>query len=221
MSRSQLRRILREAEYWEADPPSHLGRFAFAPQRSKEGVPHESNLPVESRLLRGIRDYIISAERSISPDALDALLDVLRSKEYPDVFLQPTPDTMVFRGMHLGDEAMGQLARAMGMDPEDEGYGTPGVKYPVSFTFKPLTGRIATSWSRSMESAEEFTDNTDYSSDRVFGVVLSARAGDNPGKLLDLERIYKIADRMDFSPEREVMGFGDIRVSGLTIVYIA
>ena len=214
----QLRRIVREASYWEADPPSHLGRFAFAPQREEQGIPPEENLPVEDRILHDLQQYIKTSGRDPSPEAVDALLRILESGEYPDVFLRPDRDDALYRGMSLGEEAMGRLAAAMGMDIDDL---EEGGEYPVSFAFKPLPGRVATSWSLSRESAEEFTDNTDYSSDLVYGVLLGARAGDNPGRLLDLDVLYGVTGMRAYRPEREVMAFGDVKVSGVTIVYIA
>jgi hypothetical protein len=208
--------MVRESSYWEADPPSHLGRFAFAPQRAGQGVPPEENLPVEDRILKDLKQYIFSSGRDLS-QAVDTLLRILESGEYPDVFIRPDRDAALYRGMSLGDEAMGRLASAIGMDIEDL---EEGGEYPVSFTFKPLPGRVATSWSLSREAAEEFTDNTDDSSDRVFGILLGAWAGDNPGRLLDLDELYGITDMKTFRPEQEVVGFGDIRVSGITVVYI-
>jgi hypothetical protein len=209
---------VREASYWEADPPSHLGRFAFAPQREEQGIPPEENLPVEDRILHDLQQYIKTSGRDPSPEAVDALLRILESGEYPDVFLRPDRDDALYRGMSLGEEAMGRLAAAMGMDIDDL---EEGGEYPVSFAFKPLPGRVATSWSLSRESAEEFTDNTDYSSDLVYGVLLGARAGDNPGRLLDLDVLYGVTGMRAYRPEREVMAFGDVKVSGVTIVYIA
>lgn len=216
----QLRRIVCEASYWEADPPSHLGRFAFAPQREEQGIPPEENLPVEDRILHDLQQYIKTSGRDPSPEAVDALLRILESGEYPDVFLRPDRDDALYRGMRLGEEAMGRLAAAMGMDIDDL---EEGGEYPVSFAFKPLPGRVATSWSLSRESAEEFTDAPAgrKSPEREFGVLLGAWAGDNPGRLLDLDVLYGVTGMRAYRPEREVMAFGDVKVSGVTIVYIA
>lgn len=227
MTKAQLQRLIAEAgsvyaprgtsKYYSADPPSHLGRIAFAPQRSHRGVPAEVNLPVEDKLLRDLRQYITYSGSDLDGDAVGLLRKIIAKDEYSDVIVEPSSDAILYRGLVLPETAADKLASSMGLELSDL---EEGERYDAGFVFHPWEGIAATSWTASERVARSFASRPQYGrrpGERTYAVVLEARAADNKDRFLDLSVLYEVTGLQAYDHEQEVMGFGDIRVSGVFV----
>lgn len=209
-----------EATYEPKAPPdSPLGKYAFSPQRQMQTrpPPMERNTPVESALLRSIRNHF-RGERSLTRQQASMVLDFIRDGLYPDVF-RAAPDGTYYRGMLLDVyelEAMGiDITR---MDPDAKKQEMSG-----NFEIKPLDDRFSSSWSSSFEVAENFSlGKGAMGRTNLYAVVFAASIADNPGKFLDAEGFYGVDldDFDDFSDEKEVIGLGTIWANRVEMVRI-
>lgn len=217
---NDLIRIISENVYI-ADPPSSLGRVAFSPQRQHEdGVPFEENLTIEQEILDEIENYIKVSGSSLSANISQTILNIIESNEYNDVILRPKSNEYIFRGLALSQENMEDICDQIGLNIDEL---DAGEEYNGRFYFKPLPGILTTSWTKVMRVAEEFSwipGHTIRPEGKTYGIVLAAKAGDNPGKFLDLQRLYRIARSTDYREESEAIGFGDIKIDGFVIIDI-
>lgn len=219
----QLRRIVRTLveKVYIAQPPSVLGRVAFAPQRSwEDGVPPEDNLPVEDKLLEELQDYIWLSGGNLDDEAVEVLRRVMSRDEYGDVIIEPPPGATIYRGLALSEAAMEELCEEAGLDIGEMAAST---NHRAAFEFSPKPGIETTSWTTDRNVALDFARNPNHmrhSKKKTYNVVLVARAGDNPDRFLDLRRIYHVAKSARYDHEAEVIGFGRIRVSEVQVVGI-
>lgn len=205
-------------DYYEADPPSSLGRIAFAPQRKNRGIPHEDNLPAEQKLVDDLREYINQAGKDLSDDSVKILLDILKNDTYSDVILEPSPSSLLYRGILVSEKLMEKICEDAGIDINDIGRGA---EYRVDYVFQPKKGFTATSWTSYEKIAEDFTINPSLAYDiggNVYGIVMTAKASDNPDKFLDLQKLYDISNTSNYAREEETVAFGDIKINKISIV---
>ena len=202
-------RLLREAEskWAEETPDEALGAVAFGEERPKEmGVSKEPDTEEETEVFRSLRDHMVD-DTPMSPRAVAVLRDLVSRGKYPATLAEPPPHSLVHRGMAVSSE---WLAQAIGRDPdelEDSG------KLEVSVTLAPRGKRTVTSWSTSRGSASQFSATKTATPELDVSLLVTARAGDNPGVLLalprevyDLKGIYGSA----YPSEAEVIALGPV-----------
>jgi hypothetical protein len=207
----------RKKPYYEADPPSILGKIAFAPQRSGDGVPSEDNLDLENSMIKDFNEYINTSGRDLDAKTLKALQHIISKNEYDDVVMEPEPGDQLYRGMVLPSEAMEKLADRAGLDMEEI---RNGGKYEVNFTFQPRSGIMATSWSFDPKVAAGFSRRPASSKGKFYSIILTAQASKNPNKFVDINPLYDVVKAEHMSGEKEAIGLGDIAVSSFIVVNI-
>lgn len=207
----------RKKPYYEADPPSILGKIAFAPQRKGDGVPPEDNLDLENSMIKDFNEYINTSGRDLDSKTLKALQYIISKNEYDDVVMEPEPSDQLHRGMVLPTEAMEKLAERAGLDMDEIRAGS---KYEVDFVFQPRPGIMATSWSFDPKVAAGFSRRPASSKGKFYSIILNARASNNPNKFVDINPLYDVVKAEHMSGEKEAIGLGDIKVSFFEIVNI-
>ena len=185
-------RILREAD---------LGDIEFSPNRTDGVSNDEPNTPEEEELYNDLKYWVIAERASDTlPDTVKTLLD---DPKYNHFFIPPRSDETMYRGVGL---TASELQDLIGRPPGAK--GTANGKFKIDL-IKPVA-----SWTRNYNVAEYFAG-----AGAVHGrycVVLTARAGDNPGQLLDLEVIVKKIDRLaSWAYEEEILALGEVTAIGV------
>ena len=211
----------RKAEEYEstyepkAPPDSPLGKYAFSPQRQLQmrPPPVEKNTPVESALLRSIRNHFMG-ERPLTRQQAQLAIGFIRDGLYPDVFKEPPAGTF-YRGMLLHIDEL----KSMGVDITR--IGRQGkLELKGNFEINPLDDRFSSSWSASFDIAEDFSARSGAGRKNMYSAVFSATTEMNPGKFLDAEGFYDVDLGSDFGEEKEVIGLGTIWANSVNLMEI-
>ena len=207
----------REVTYEPKAPPdSPLGKYAFSPQRQMQmnPPPMEKNTPVETALLRSIRNHFMN-ERPLTRKQAQLATSFIRDGLYPDVFVEPPPGTY-YRGMllHIDDlERMGVDITLIGDSKKLELRG--------DYEIKPLEDRYSSSWSSSFEVADGFSLGAGARGrTNMYSAVFGATTELNPGKFLDAQGFYDVDLEEDFGYEYEVIGLGTIWANSVNLTAI-
>jgi hypothetical protein len=185
-------------------------RYAWASQR--RGVPTERDNSLEKRIAKLIKRHV---EDNIPLPAqhFNLLMDLINQGLYSDILMKPSPDTLLYRGMHVRDS----FIETLGLDPETVEDGDHSLDVVVN-PAPPRHKAYVSSWTQNRAVADNFKSTGGNSG---FSVVLIARAGDNPDSFLDcqviVDELESIEGEMDESSE-EVFCGGRVRLVGVEII---
>jgi hypothetical protein len=178
-----------------------LGKIVFPSLRAN--VPLEKNTAIETTLQSAIYGHIVNNKSLKGKDA-QLIKTLVSGNFYPRWFGEPSART-VYRGMCV---TKSYIAKILKGDPDKDQVGNRG-EVLLSWDFSP-TGETS-SWSIDRTVSEcEYTGAGD---DGNYGLLLIAKVSQNPGKFVDITRLYDIEAFSGFANDQEVIGIGDIRVN--------
>ena len=191
-----MRRLLRESGL-------DMGDIEFSPNRL-DGVPRgEHNTPFEEKRFMEIGDWITKAMSS--PDLGRKIEKLIKDPKYGDFFRKPESGE-IYRGLSMNKE---DLLDLLGME---QGYDLPADGYETGRFNIELLYNSVSSWTKDREVAENFSEENINASAAPYAVILTARAEENPGKLLDLQRVEQLTDMWQgFVNESEVLAVSTIK----------
>jgi hypothetical protein len=187
----------------EAEPSAPLQQWAFADQR-KGKVPYEANSKEEQKLYNDLYAHFVNND-PISPAHAKLIQSFLQKGQYASVFREPK-QAYVLRGMNVPAD---YLRKALKLKPGDD--LPPKGNKAASFTFTPLSGRGATSWSSTSQGAVKFSNDGGYGS---YAIIMVASVKKNPNKFcMGPGALYNVQGFDEYETEDEVIALGEINVS--------
>jgi hypothetical protein len=225
ITESEIRRIIRE-EITPAPPRSALNKFAFAEQRPEEFEDPEKNNEKENKLLRSILDHFLDGGDGLTANDCSLIQKFLKKGIYSDVFFPPTVKT-VKRGMTVSESYLRSM-KVFNIWSGLESGGFAVVKHPQHWTYNPLQGKSASSWSKAVltDPSDEgvvwnFAFGNTLYGDRGHkaGVIFVAETAANPGMFFDADGVYGLEGMTDsLADEEEAVGLGSIICRSLIVV---
>ena len=184
-----------------------LQQYAFADydQRSPE-IPKEKNTPEEDELLDALAAHFHSNEH-ISPKDANTIEQFLKDEVYSAIFHEPNVKK-VYRGMIVPNEF---ITRAFNIDASDD---TSDDVIEGHFTFTPNEGIGATSWTTSVDIAQQYAIKSKvHVASPKSGIIMVANVADNPYKFVACEDgLYNVRSFAPYIYEKEVLALGAIKV---------
>jgi hypothetical protein len=225
ITESEIRRIIRE-EITPAPPRSALNKFAFAEQRPEEFEDPEKNNEKENKLLRSILDHFLDGGDGLTANDCSLIQKFLKKGIYSDVFFPPTVKT-VKRGMTVSESYLRSM-KVFNIWSGLESGGFAVVKHPQHWTYNPLQGKSASSWSKAVLTDPSdggvvwsFAFGNTWYGDRGHkaGVIFVAETAANPGMFFDADGVYGLEGMTDsLADEEEAVGLGSIICRSLIVV---
>ena len=191
-----------------------LGKHVFPKDMSPRDPEKEKelNTKLEKMLRDALSDHFVGSD--LEKDPIDAIQDLIDEDLYPEVFRRYTRDeetgeTEVYRGIYV---SRAWMRETFGDDPEfEKSYkeSDPMVEIEHSTKISLSKGRLASSWTTSMDRAMEFSKSPSHFHRSGISLVLVADASDKQNYFIDLEPFYDYKFGNAFAFEEEVLGVGD------------
>lgn len=225
MRLGELRRIIRKelmTESGQAPSEAPLGRYAFPgyrgrnnPSRNREeNVPEEAyseeDTAAERRLYADLDRYV-NANIQMPSSSAALMKSFIEQGLYRQVF-HPPESGVVYRGMRVTKGWLENAIRHAVVDDVGEAAG-------VDLVVSPRRGGVS-SWTVDPTAAEDFSVSPVGAPEETrdgYAVVLTALVSDNPSSFVTGPGgFYGVRHLDNNANEEEVMGVGDIRVSGIS-----
>ena len=197
-----------DKEYEDDDEDLPLGKYVFPkeliipdPEKSKE-----ENTTIENALQRVISDHFLGSD--LEKDPIDAIQDLIDKNLYPEVFKRYTQGE-VYRGIYV---SRAWMRETFGDDPEFEKFykeSDPMAEIEYITKISLSKGRLASSWTTSMDRAMEFSKSPSHFHRSGISLILVADAAHKENYFIDLEPFYDYKFGNAFAFEEEVLGVGD------------
>jgi len=176
---------------------------AIDPDPEKE---KELNTKLEKMLRDALSDHFVGME--LEKDPIDAIKDLIDRNLYPEVFRRYTQGE-VYRGIYV---SRAWMRETFGDDPEFEKLykeSDPMAEIEYSTKISLSKGRLASSWTTSMDRAMEFSKSPSHFHRSGISLILVADAAHKENYFIDLEPFYDYKFGNAFAFEEEVLGVGD------------
>ena len=191
-----------------------LGQIAFGEERV-DNVPPEPDTRLEKELLQSIDYYIGNhLKMQFEPDQVETIRSVIRAGDYKKIFVPASGK--VYRGLVISRRNFLKMYPQLEKKLEDSGPHR-AFNVRINGTLVPRRADGVSSWTTDFSVAREFGS---VSRGDSMVVVYTADAEKNTGSLFDLSNLYRlvrIPNATRRQNESEVLGFGPIKFSHITV----
>lgn len=193
-----------------------LGQIAFGEERV-DNVPPEPDTRLEKDLLQSIDYYIGNHLRmQFEPDQVETIRSVIRAGDYKKIFVPASGK--VYRGLVMSKRDFLKMYPQLEKKLEAAAQSRNALNVKINDTLVPRRADGASSWTTDMSVAREFGSSS--RGEGSVAVVYTADAEKNTGSLFDLSNLYRlvrIPNATRRQNESEVLGFGPIKFSHITV----